>query len=203
MKKLTLIILLLTITSSLFAQRGVASWYTADKKNALTANGEVFDNNALTAAHKTLTFGSIVRVSHEDKFVDVKINDRGPYVEGRTIDLTPRAAKELGIYDKGVAEVNIEVLSEPEVPETKYLKGEETGWYTLQIGSYTNTKNAYDVYSKIKEAGLKPSIEIVGQGLVRISVKYVQSYKLESVMKTLSEIGITEPLIKGEANPYN
>ena len=84
-----------------------------------------------------------------------------------------------------------------------YGKGEETGWYTLQIGSYTNTKNAYDVYSKIKEAGLKPSIEIVGQGLVRISVKYVQSYKLESVMKTLSEIGITEPLIKGEANPYN
>lgn len=203
MKKLLFLILLLLITANLFSTPAIASWYTADKKNALTANGEIFDNNALSAAHKTLTFGSIVKVSYGDKSVQVRINDRGPYIEGRDIDLTPKAAKELGIYDIGVAQVDIEIISEPEKPETKYLNGNETGWYTLQIGSYTNTKNAYAVYNSIKEAGLKPSVEIVSDGLIRISVKYVQSYRLESVMKTLAEIGITEPLVKGEANPYN
>ena len=157
MKKLLFLILLLLITANLFSTPAIASWYTADKKNALTANGEIFDNNALSAAHKTLTFGSIVKVSYGDKSVQVRINDRGPYIEGRDIDLTPKAAKELGIYDIGVAQVDIEVISEPEKPETKYLNGNETGWYTLQIGSYTNTKNAYEVYSSIKEAGLKPS----------------------------------------------
>ena len=196
-------VLLVAVTSNLFSSPAIASWYTADKKNALTANGDVFDNNALTAAHKSLTFGSIVKVTYLDKSIEVKINDRGPYVEGRDIDLTPRAAKEIGIYDKGVAAVDIEVISEPANPETKYIKGTETGWYTLQIGSYTNTKNAYEVYSAIKEAGLKPSVEIVSNNLLRISVKYIQSYKLESVMEKLSEIGITEPLVKGELNPYN
>ena len=203
MKKLLILILLVAVTSNLFSSPAIASWYTADKKNALTANGDVFDNNALTAAHKSLTFGSIVKVTYLDKSIEVKINDRGPYVEGRDIDLTPRAAKEIGIYDKGVAAVDIEVISEPANPETKYIKGTETGWYTLQIGSYTNTKNAYEVYSAIKEAGLKPSVEIVSNNLLRISVKYIQSYKLESVMEKLSEIGITEPLVKGELNPYN
>lgn len=203
MKKLLFLVLLVAVTSNLFSSPAIASWYTADKKNALTANGDVFDNNALTAAHKSLTFGSIVKVTYLDKSIEVKINDRGPYVEGRDIDLTPRAAKEIGIYDKGVAVVDIEVISEPANPETKYIKGTETGWYTLQIGSYTNTKNAYEVYSAIKEAGLKPSVEIVSNNLLRISVKYIQSYKLESVMEKLSEIGITEPLVKGELNPYN
>ena len=203
MKKLLFLVLLVAVTSNLFSSPAIASWYTADKKNALTANGDVFDNNALTAAHKSLTFGSIVKVTYLDKSIEVKINDRGPYVEGRDIDLTPRAAKEIGIYDKGVAAVDIEVISEPANPETKYIKGTETGWYTLQIGSYTNTKNAYEVYSAIKEAGLKPSVEIVSNNLLRISVKYIQSYKLESVMEKLSEIGITEPLVKGELNPYN
>ena len=102
MKKLLFLILLLLITANLFSTPAIASWYTADKKNALTANGEIFDNNALSAAHKTLTFGSIVKVSYGDKSVQVRINDRGPYIEGRDIDLTPKAAKELGIYDIGV-----------------------------------------------------------------------------------------------------
>ena len=203
MKKLLILIFLFIITSNLFSSPAIASWYTADKKNALTANGEIFDNNAFTAAHKSLTFGSIVKLTYLDKSIEVRINDRGPYVEGRDIDLTPIAAKELGIYDKGVATVDLEVISEPENPETKYIKGTETGWYTLQIGSYTNTKNAYEVYLSIKNAGLKPSVEIVSNNLLRISVRYIQSYKLEGVMKTLSEIGITEPLVKGELNPYN
>ena len=133
MKKLFVLFLLTILSFSLFAEDGIASWYTADRKGALTANGEVFDTSAMTAAHRNLTFGSIVRVTDKatGASVEVRINDRGPYAEGRIIDLTPEAARQLGIYEKGIAEVTLEVLSEPETPETKYIRGLETGWYTI------------------------------------------------------------------------
>ncbi|MGN0905529.1 MAG: septal ring lytic transglycosylase RlpA family protein [Bullifex sp.] len=205
MKKLTILFLFALISSSLFAEDGIASWYTADRKGALTANGEVFDTSSLSAAHRSLTFGSIVRVTDRETgaSVDVRINDRGPYAEGRIIDLTPEAARQLGIYEKGIAEVTLEVLSEPETPETKYIRGVETGWYTVQIGTYTNMKNAYAVVENIKKAGLKPTVDILDGPMVRISVKYIQSYRLEGVLKTLEEAGITEPLVRGELNPYS
>ena len=205
MKKLFLLFLLTILSFSLFAEDGIASWYTADRKGALTANGEVFDTSAMTAAHRTLTFGSIVRVTDKatGASVEVRINDRGPYAEGRIIDLTPEAARQLGIYEKGIAEVTLEVLSEPETPETKYIRGLETGWYTIQIGTYTNIKNAYTVVENIKKAGLRPTVDIIDGPMVCISVMYIQSYRLESVLKTLEEAGITEPLVKGEVNPYS
>ena len=205
MKKILTLILALTITSSLlFAEEGIASWYTADRPNALTANGEVFDNNALTAAHKTLTFGSIVKVINKvnGKSIEVRINDRGPYVEGRVIDLTPEAARELEFIDNGITEVSIEVISEPETPETKYISGAETGWYTLQIGTYTNMKNAYEVYKGLIEKGLKPYLEIINGTMLRISVANIQTYLLDSTKAKLAELGITEPLVKGAKNPY-
>ena len=77
-----------------------------------TANGEIFNTNKMTAAHKTLPFGSQVRVTDKDtgRSVIVRINDRGPYVHGRIIDLSYAAAKKLGMVQKGVARVKIEVL---------------------------------------------------------------------------------------------
>lgn len=188
----------------LAAESGVASWYTADRPGALTANGEVFDNNALTAAHKSLTFGSVVRVTNEENGarIEVRINDRGPYVENRIIDLTPEGARRLGFYEEGVTDVTLEVLSEPETPETQYVNGAETGWYTLQVGSYTNIANAWQVYQNIRGAGLKPTVEIVNGTMVRISVANVQAYLLDSTRETLAGIGITEPLVRGARNPY-
>ena len=205
MKKLSILFLIVLLSAPLFAEDGIASWYTSDRKGALTANGEVFDTSALTAAHRSLTFGSIVRVTDKETgaTVEVRINDRGPYAAGRIIDLTPEAARQLGIYDRGIAEVSLEVLSEPETPETKYIRGVETGWYTVQIGTYTNIKNAFTVVENIKKAGLKPTVDILEGPMVRISVKYIQSYRLESVLSSLEEAGITEPLVKGEVNPYS
>jgi rare lipoprotein A len=87
--------------------RGLASWYGEPFHGRRTANGEVFDMNELTAAHKTLPFGTRVRVRHArtGKEVTVRINDRGPHVPGRIIDLSRAAAAALGIVQGGVGRV--------------------------------------------------------------------------------------------------
>lgn len=92
-------------------QRGVASYYGEAFQGRMTANGEVFDMNALTCAHRTLPFGTIVEVTNLDNGnrVTVRVNDRGPYVSGRIIDLTRRAARELDMIDSGIAEVMLTI----------------------------------------------------------------------------------------------
>lgn len=91
---------------------GTASWYGPRFHGKKTANGEVFNQNKLTAAHRTLPLGTTVEVTNvtNGKSVEVKINDRGPYVNGRVIDLSRAAALRLGMKDAGVAKVQIEVL---------------------------------------------------------------------------------------------
>ena len=91
---------------------GIASFYGPKWNGRLTANGERFNCNYLTAAHKYLPFNSLVKVTDLDtgKSVVVRINDRGPFVKGRIIDLTQAAAKKLGIINKGIARVKIEVV---------------------------------------------------------------------------------------------
>jgi rare lipoprotein A len=101
-------------------QTGIASWY----RDRRTASGERFNVNALAAAHKSLPFGSKVRVIDlkTGKSVIVRINDRGPYIRGRIIDLTVGAARELGMYHQGVARVRIEVLREIPILEKPNIR---------------------------------------------------------------------------------
>jgi len=91
-------------------EHGIASWY----RDHRTASMERFDGNAMAGAHKTLKFGTKVRVVDlkTNKSLIVRINDRGPYIRGRVIDLTVGAARKLGIYDRGIAKVRVEVLKE-------------------------------------------------------------------------------------------
>ncbi len=95
-----------------FTQTGIASWYGRGHHGKPTAQGEPFDMNKLTAAHRTLPLDTTVRVTNlaNHKTVKVRINDRGPYVAGRVIDLSARAAKELAIAD-GITRVRIEVFT--------------------------------------------------------------------------------------------
>ena len=95
------------------AQSGIASYYADKFHGRKTANGERFDQSALTAAHKTLPLGTKVRVTRvkTGESVVVRINDRGPFVKGRVIDLSRRAARELGMIKKGLTKVRVEVLS--------------------------------------------------------------------------------------------
>ncbi|HLL26123.1 MAG TPA: septal ring lytic transglycosylase RlpA family protein [Xanthobacteraceae bacterium] len=112
---------ILTLAAALFASgvfeganatasRGLASFYGY---HAQTANGEMMDPRAMTAAHPSLPFNTKVRVTdvNTHRAVVVRINDRGPFVKGRIIDLSTAAAKELGIIDQGVAMVDVEVVS--------------------------------------------------------------------------------------------
>ncbi|MDB5359845.1 MAG: RlpA-like protein precursor [Rhodospirillales bacterium] len=93
-----------------FSQVGFASWYGRDHQGHRTANGERFDMHALTAAHRTLPFDTVVRVTRLDtgRTVTVRINDRGPFGRGRVIDLSAAAARTLEISTDGEAEVRIE-----------------------------------------------------------------------------------------------
>ena len=95
-----------------FRQRGVASYYAEAFHGRTTANGETFDMNAMTCAHLTLPFGTILRVTNldNDRSATVRVNDRGPYVEGRIIDLSKGAARSLDMIESGTANVLIEVI---------------------------------------------------------------------------------------------
>jgi rare lipoprotein A len=97
---------------------GNASWYGDDFDGRKTANGEEFDSEALTAAHPTLPFGSIVRVVNprNHKFEVVRINDRGPYQEGREIDVSYRVARKIGLTHSGVTKVRLELMALPQHP---------------------------------------------------------------------------------------
>lgn len=92
---------------------GLSSWYGEDFHGKKTANGEIFDMYALTAAHRTLPLGTLIRVTNleNNRSVVVKVNDRGPYVEGRILDLSYGAAKALGFENMGIAKVHIQVIS--------------------------------------------------------------------------------------------
>ena len=99
-------------TTLLPASTGPASWYGPGFSGKKTASGDIFDDGKLTAAHKTLPFGSKAKVTNlsNGKSVKVEINDRGPYVENRIIDLSQAAAHALGMIDHGVVQVRIEPL---------------------------------------------------------------------------------------------
>jgi rare lipoprotein A len=96
-----------------YDETGIASWYGPDFHEKSTANGEQFDQNALSAAHKTLPLPSIVQVTNLDngRSIEVRVNDRGPFVGNRIIDMSRRAAQLLGFEGQGTAKVRVQVLS--------------------------------------------------------------------------------------------
>ena len=97
-----------------YDETGVGSWYGDEFAGKLTANGEIFDPNKVSAAHKTLPMPSVVRVTNLDngKSLVVRINDRGPFVSGRIIDLSREAARLIGYKDEGIAKVRVQLLAE-------------------------------------------------------------------------------------------
>jgi rare lipoprotein A len=100
-------------TPDAFEQTGVASWYGRQHHGKRTASGEAYDMNALTAAHRTLPIGTLVRVTNLEngRSVDVRINDRGPFVKRRVIDLSYAAAQQLGAVGTGVIRVGLKVVA--------------------------------------------------------------------------------------------
>jgi rare lipoprotein A len=118
-------------------QQGLATWYTAPYKGRRAANGEVFDDQAMTAAHRTLPMGSLIVVTNLNthQAATMRVTDRGPFVEGRIVDLTLAAAKATGVYRAGVAPVRVDVYQTPKSISTG-------GRWCVQIGAFKSAAKA-------------------------------------------------------------
>ena len=117
-------------------ETGLASWYGHPYHGRASASGEIYDMERMTAAHRTLPFGTMVRVHDLDneKSVDVRINDRGPFVDGRIIDLSRAAARAIEMLGPGTARVRLEILSGPTATVQAH--------FAVQVGAFRNKENA-------------------------------------------------------------
>jgi rare lipoprotein A len=117
-------------------ETGLASWYGHPYHGRASASGEIYDMEQMTAAHRTLPFGTMVRVHDLDneKSVDVRINDRGPFVDGRIIDLSHAAARAIEMIGPGTARVRLEILSAPAAVGQAH--------FAVQVGAFRNKENA-------------------------------------------------------------
>ncbi|MBN2534672.1 MAG: septal ring lytic transglycosylase RlpA family protein [Spirochaetales bacterium] len=175
-------------------ETGYASWYGGKFHGRITANGEVYDMNKLTAAHKTLPFGTFVKVVNIDngKSIVVKINDRGPFVEGRIIDLSRAAAEKIDMLKTGIARVFIEVV--PGAEDKEFL-------YSIQIGSYSEQKNAIHLRDFLKEKGFTVTIEVSSNGFHRVIVTDIEYNSLQPLLKELADVGFIHVLVKRKEQP--
>ena len=190
-------LLLLFITSSLAAyaqmQTGKASFYADKFEGSITASGEKYKHSKLTAAHKSLPFGTVVRVKNllNNETVDVTINDRGPYVDGRIIDVSKSAAEKLGFVNNGLAEVEIEVIDAGDgkgkiqtgpinnvsVDEKEFYDFEISRLtpkgFAVQVGTYQELVNLMRLSDNLKNSYKKQ---------VTIQVKVINGVKYYSII---------------------
>lgn len=138
----------------IFSEEGYATWYTAPYKGRKAANGEVFSDYAMTAAHRTLPMGSLIVVTNlkTGQSGAMRVTDRGPFVEGRILDLSIASAKATGIYRDGLAEVRVDVYQTPKPIETG-------GRWCVQIGAFHSEHQA----QKLKDELLRkyPSANVI------------------------------------------
>ncbi|MBI2080319.1 MAG: septal ring lytic transglycosylase RlpA family protein [candidate division NC10 bacterium] len=132
-------------------QVGLASWYGKDFHGRRTASGEVYDMYQMTAAHKTLPLGTWVEVIHLEtgRSIQVRVNDRGPFIAGRIIDLSYGAARVLGLLGEGVAPVRVRMLAAGPTAVAATIPlgptpspAPQAGRFTMQLGSFTTLENA-------------------------------------------------------------
>ena len=122
--------------TAFFEETGMASWYGHPYHGRASASGEIYDMEQMTAAHRTLPFGAQIRVHNlsNEKTVDVRITDRGPFIDGRIIDLSHAAARSIGLIGPGVAKVRLEMISAPAALAP--------GYYGVQVGAFKVRENA-------------------------------------------------------------
>ena len=194
------LVLLFGITAFAFGETGYASWYGGKFQGRQTASGEIFDTNKLTAAHKTLPFGTLVKVTNLDsgKSVQVRINDRGPFVEGRIIDLSRAAAAEIGMMGTGIAPVKVEIVKAAGTAADGRTEtgGPGVSHYSIQIASFTAQENAQQLRSRLSERGLSPEFEYSGSGHIRVVLPKLRESELDPLLTTLATMGFNSVLVR-------
>ena len=168
-------------------QKGIASWYGSDFHGKLTSNREIYNMHALTAAHKTLPFGVYVRVTNlnNGKSVVVRINDRGPFIKGRIIDLSYAGAKKVGLDISGVAPVKIKVLK-------KYSPKKSSQKFSIQVGSFSSKNNAKILKRKLQKNYWNvyiSKIKISSNTYYRVRIKARSVKSAEKIAKKLMKQG--------------
>ncbi|MFZ1288866.1 MAG: septal ring lytic transglycosylase RlpA family protein [Melioribacteraceae bacterium] len=153
----------------LLIESGIASWYGKEFHGKSTANGETYNKSELTAAHRTLPFGSIVRVTNieNNKSVIVRINDRGPFAKDRIIDLSQKAAQKIEMISSGSAKVELRLLSKS--INSKMPNDIKVPHYSVQVGSFKNKNDALKVSSEINNSRVEEVI-LNGEKYYRIYV---------------------------------
>lgn len=164
---------------------GVASWYGPKFHGRLTANGETYDMHGLTAAHKTLPFNTKLRVTNlnNGKSVVLRINDRGPFLHNRIIDLSKGAAVAVDMIETGTAPVMLEVL---EMPNTCNL-------YMLQIASFADPENAQNMLDKLTASGVGAEIQKAGV-YNRVVIPNLLKGQLSAMSAKIERMGLGKPL---------
>jgi rare lipoprotein A len=174
----------------LYKEVGWASWYGPGFQNRQAANGEVFDTERMTAAHRTLPLNSIVRVTNmkTNESALVRITDRGPFVGDRILDLSRAAALKLSVYQRGTALVRIEVLETPSPIETG-------GRWCVQIGGFTDHEAATSLKEKLTRryhtAKILQFLSPTGDAWLRIRVAEDLKSRAQALMReTHTEAGM-------------
>lgn len=170
---------------------GIASYYAEPYHGRATANGEIFDTNELTAAHRTLTFNTLVRVinkanGHE---VDVRINDRGPFIDGRVIDLSREAARRIDMIRSGTAPVELRVIRQGELTQADL----RMPVYAVQVGAFESESSAEDLRKSLEQKYTPVSVERApGKRVYRVRVgretDILAAHKLARRIRTENEI---------------
>jgi rare lipoprotein A len=170
-------------------ETGVSSWYGPNFNGKLTANGETYDMNGVSAAHRTLPFGTILLVENLDngKTVQVRINDRGPYAKDRIIDLSKGAAEEVDMIGPGTARVRLYLL-EGDL-ENSRITDIKVPTYTVQLGSYQGITEAEKHAAEIEGSRIE-KMTVKGNTFFRVYYgTYTDPEKAKSEMERLNRKG--------------
>lgn len=193
-----------------FLESGLASWYGPQFHGRRTSSGEVFDMHRITAAHKTLPLHTLVKVTNHSngKYIVLPINDRGPFVRGRIIDLSYAAAREIDMVGPGLAEVTVEALGK-EVARTQGKDGTtalvqsqdfQAGDFTVQVGSFENRENAVRLADRLKvvykEVNISTFVDGKNRTLHRVHVSLSRTLDdAKNAERKLQEIGFRDAFV--------
>ena len=227
MKRFSILIIGILFFTSLCAEvykTGVtASYYAEDFHGKRTSNGERFNMNDYTCAHKSLPFNTILKVTNlaNGKTCEVRVNDRGPFVAAREIDLSKAAAIKLGMIGSGTTKVKLEIVKKG--PNTKLsqqtaasaskimarLGGSSASkkktvnltpgtYWDIQLGAFSSKENAKEFARKVSRAGFRDIVlqTSKSKSVIRVAIKEVPAEKVHSTQAKLTNAGFTEQTLK-------
>jgi len=192
-----------------YVERGVASWYGQKFHGRLTSSREPYDMCSFSAAHKTLPLPSYARVTNLDngRNVVVRVNDRGPFHEGRIIDLSYAAAVRLGLDRTGTARVEVRALGPEGTPAAAAATvagaaPAPEGRRIVQVGAYRDKDNARRVVRQLEEAGIRDvdidGVRVDGRKLWRVRIGPLAAAAAEDIARTVVRLGLPSPRVFSE-----